>query len=1626
MATECTPKDTKANRCKSAYSQNVTSQKNPNDNVRMDWNNPQNAVGYNTKTVATSSFIRRTAVTKYKTVTEKDKYGRDVTKKVADKTETRYNHPYVLASSDFHMDLPSNAFIWQVKFQVRMRITGKADVKAPVGDFRIATPRFSEKYTDTKGTTTGWYHGSYLYVPNEKLSTKFETYDYILPREDIKTGKFTYDKLNQNLMGLDLIWHNAKFDGTKDTSVDVQVEWIRCVIEYDVPDYQINITNPVTSPNSIINKATIVNGVPKYTTASNVAINSGNGTESSPYHTNGEFQVSVNVTNKSKSTGYARTVKVELPWGTELSSNTIAPTGYIASDGSFDKNTMTWTLPRKQDASYKLDLWLLPHKYGLAHVDATITQDNRSASYYYWKNEGWEDGYDSITVTANGTIRKYTKSCVSIDVRGVSYDNSLQINVATDKTVQDGVFTLSDESDDGISLDSQTSSSATLTVPEHEDFHAVLNYCFYPTATGDLTMTVTASDGGSGSQKFNVVDSYVYNLIPDPTSEYSARCEFHNHRVASRLTSDNVLVPFVVDDGDANMIMDDCSIGMSLFEDLDYIGCVPLEHLHFDPKSTFKDTLLNSTYKNKKYMGKKLAPDEDITLNVRLHPQQVTTIQGLIKMDKPIPINANHKCFEGDSLNHRGWCEIYGIKTELTNPRWYKCDIDVKYLTHNLNTRFKIHRSPKDDSLEIPSIMSETFSSGESLSDDNLDENIGESYFITDTDGTYYYAEDYVQDDEVVTFNDSERNNFNIDNGQHITVKSRNPLTSKSSVSFSWSSTLLEEYRENNISRIIRLLNKTGTVLFEYQYDDISIDEDEITAHIIYRVLEENNEMMDYNISKPLKFRYNANDYTSDVLDDDEELNVIATGEAHYGSTVTFKIENNILSIEDEGFNGREISQENIKLLDDDYYYQIEWINNNDDAETSSVDCVFDLEVQDTLLTSTYGDKFSNIVVSPFPVTDKKILFTRKGEEGTIYYYQDDSEEFSYLIDPYYQYMNGTDLVTSDGVSIFDLNYGYEVVYIQNGLVRLGFNRLTGYMYLGKYDPTSETYHTTHRFHLDKFDDINLNALNDDKIEIQASDSTFTIYRGHPYIKIKHELEDILIDTSFNRVYSEQLDTDLNDLPVYFDLMNDSNLLPECVSGGRELKSSCIEVSEVENPSKTPTSLSWVNFPQNIILDNEANLDTGEISANSVTFTLDSSTLSEYTEVISLDDTTCSFGDYTVSIESDKVPARFDIIQFQSPIQTGESSSINARIVDYNDYGVEGQTVNFYEEYDASRIDVGSDKSIIMVGESTNLVARVHDSDGSLVEGEYVVLSYDDNVDTSDWNISFTPSKLVTETGESMSFNVSVTDGNDNPVENVLCEVYGRTGGDVIPDTPKTVGSVSLTGDTSVLSAYDEDTVTLSATVLDEDANPMEGESVVFKQSSTTLGTVRTGSDGVAEYTYNSQGVGDVSFTASVGSLVSETYSLEDCWNAQISEVSAGSNTVNSIGMDTVHNVQNDDFCLIFDHKGNGNICIGATSEYSTPSTANYRLTLGSYNSKHYCAVRTNSTDESTCSSEDNNTYYTYKIEKKGNTVSFYVNDVLWLTKTATFFSSYSSYSIYNIKWGGGTDYMKNIRLKPL
>lgn len=88
--------------------------------------------------------------------------------------------------------------------------------------------------------------------------------------------------------------------------------------------------------------------------------------------------------------------------------------------------------------------------------------------------------------------------------------------------------------------------------------------------------------------------------------------------------------------------------------------------------------------------------------------------------------------------------------------------------------------------------------------------------------------------------------------------------------------------------------------------------------------------------------------------------------------------------------------------------------------------------------------------------------------------------------------------------------------------------------------------------------------------------------------------------------------------------------------------------------------------------------------------------------------------------------------------------------------------------------------------------------------------------------------------------------------------------------------SITVTTNTNILSYYHSDEATITVTVLNEDENPISNYDVVVKNGSTVLGTVKTNSNGIAEYDYFAQGLGDVTLTIECGEL-SETISIEDC-----------------------------------------------------------------------------------------------------------------------------------------------------
>ena len=166
--------------------------------------------------------------------------------------------------------------------------------------------------------------------------------------------------------------------------------------------------------------------------------------------------------------------------------------------------------------------------------------------------------------------------------------------------------------------------------------------------------------------------------------------------------------------------------------------------------------------------------------------------------------------------------------------------------------------------------------------------------------------------------------------------------------------------------------------------------------------------------------------------------------------------------------------------------------------------------------------------------------------------------------------------------------------------------------------------------------------------------------------------------------------------------------------------------------------------------------------------------------------------------------------------------------------------------------------------------------------------------------------------------------------------------------------------------------------------------------------------------------------------IVSEIYAIEDCIyynDTELTYTSTGTKVFNGI-LTNFLDVANTNFELEFDLKcsntsSNGGLNVGATSQYTPPSSANYRLFLGTGSNQFSFNNRTNTSSESKSGTVTANTYYTMKLTKNGTTVVGYYNNTQIASKTANWLSNYNSYDLYYISWGG-TTYVKNIKIKVL
>lgn len=1109
------------------------------------------------------------------------------------KSNKKVKKPWTLSAHNFQLNIPDCAYINKVTFQVRMKVEGEINVKAPYARFNIYNgTKYIETYTVDD---TGWDDGYWYYNPNARLTGTWNTYDYVISGKEFYKRGYPISSLKKSIMGVDLRFYSAKNQSNVN---EIDVDYVKCIVEYELPDHKITFDEVTSEDNPRV-------------------VDAGE-----------EFKFKVVYQNRSNAgccDGVNKQIKVGLPPHTVVD----------VINGDYVNGI--WTVRCTPNSKSVLELKLKSYYLG----EYPISLSNKDiGDYTYWTYFARPSCNVGDIHVSLGVMQQGVMSCVHITGMCISNygEYILDTTLNEDISPEDVVWTV--EGNPEVTISDPT--HLILNIPVNKLVEFKLKGCYVPPNSGQKTCILK-------DEFENIILEFPYTVLPapsfvitnKPTSQENNRevmeiplspsnILFQTHRVASSTDIQAYVIDCGVADYDKNTVVDECNLTASTWEKINYIGCVPLKYPHYDPKSTFENKLIDKSYKNKTYMGKEGVIEEDITLQFKTPRQDVTTLQGLVELDKPTPINANHKCFEGDALNHRGWVVLSKIEAEQTNPLWYDVDAKVKYITHDINTKFQIFKGLPVNNVPMPDMVVETFGLGDNLSE-------GLELFNIDTDGGFIYDDDG---------EDGAKNIFSLDEGQHLSISTRKPLTNVANLRFDWYSNRINELRENNINRIFILKDKTGNHILEYEYTDFNFANEYVTCTVIIRYLNKNGawetitlenvdlkteleadpvtvdnnenigyegsnsddeyvefvddngdpiiwtgattsltinnitytglEILSYFDSKGYNYLSCVEGESLKILNegyDNDESNAYTPGyiapsfnpssydlSLLYGSSLQFELNNTILKLTDSGYSGREVYKE-IELVKGEYFLEALWTNANHDGTTEDVISYIDIALEETVFNTQYVEQYKDLIVSPFPIPNKKVVFTRESREGSIYYLTGE-EPFKYMLEPFYQYYCGTDLVTREGISIFNLNNSYTYFYIENGLVRLGFNKYNGSLYLAKYDNINKKYVTTTYLHMSNDIKFSLAKYSDDEITIKAGNDTyFTIWRGHPYIKIKNPTDEIYFDSHFNYCYGDCVDGYAYDYSLIHTFMNTDNLLPSCI-GSKSLNTKCVSVDD--------------------------------------------------------------------------------------------------------------------------------------------------------------------------------------------------------------------------------------------------------------------------------------------------------------------------------------------------------------------------------------------------------------------------------------------------------------------------------
>lgn len=1186
-----------------AYSQTVNGQYNPNFSIKYNqWEKEANAVG-NTNTFAQGKFTKE-----------------------GTKAKPKFVSPAYLTAHDFRLDIPTIARIKKVTFEVCCKVTSsKIKVKAPNVWVMVYGAGEGRSLTKANVGKTGWSNGVYRFYPSAYLSTSEKIYYYSMSEDDWNK-KYSAKQLNETLTGIDI--HFDEVEEMNTSVAHAMVKWVRIRVEYDLPDYYLKYT-PTTSKNNPIE------------------VDVGKA-----------YKVKAEFGNRTKAKGSNQLVNIKLPFGTILES-------YSPSSENLamvDEHNYTWTCKGGALAKNNITLNLRSNLAGLR----SIVSSHGEIDYLEYINPfALQDGDYTECKIESGDVTQLRPSCFYFSTKANSTDGNIVFNVVVEQQNPPNHSLVSDtikevyhkgtngnylidweliEASDDVSFDYATSDKIAFNVQQNTDVEIKFKGCFLPINSGANTLVLTNLDNNNSY-------SYDYYAIPFENLEMDIKTDnvsVTDHRVLNTLDTVYDVIPFYSNNADRVMVEQPCHFRMHIQEQVPYIGCVPIKHAHFDPDSSFGNGGLISQYKNKTYTGKKGEIDEDRALKIWLPKKDWTTMEGLAELDKPIPINTVPSAYEGDVLNHRGWAELTKVKVDEKSPLYYRGSLDLIYLTHNINSRFLITRGVEIIDGKFDALMGSVVESGDEFANTTYVNEDGETvsnstgYFNVDTDGVYIYDNDAVE---------NQRTLVSLDNSQYVTITSDEELLEHFNISCEWASTKIAENRENNFERIITLYDSDNQAILEYEYYDLEFTDDKYYKCTVQCRVNGMNGWVtvfeqDMNLSVDLESLQLTRDVATGELvserepyideiesetDTSIETEAYTYSDYSYGSTINFKLNMNELQILDEGVSGREVSRTVIL----DYAprkYELKFKNKNVDGDTNDVITFFDFEVEESVLLSDFEKDYSDLVVSSFPIANRELLFTRDSEEGIIYYYRDDGRQFSYIQEPFYMYFKGVDLKVEDDISIFNLNNSYRVFYLQNGLVRIGFDRFEGEIYLAKYDIYSKQYINVSYLQLSNYTDFHIGYYSDDKIEVCAGTTVFTMYRGHPYVVVKHEDEDIQFKSVWNKVFAESVNGQSLDLPSLWELANYNNMLPTEIGGDNvDTIGWIVDSNDEDEDANINTTLNLQKHTNDVIYN-------GEDVIFDVSGTVTSSGNNLVDEIIPIDDVTTFngfLGEYQISLEVD-------------------------------------------------------------------------------------------------------------------------------------------------------------------------------------------------------------------------------------------------------------------------------------------------------------------------------------------------------------------------------------------------------